>query len=123
MKEAIAVGIAVITGAVGDIMLSKGMQSQGEVSIKRLGDIPPLVKLVFTNRFILVGILSMTVYFGSYITALAWVDVSIVIPLTALSYVIATTYAVLRMREHVGLQRWAGVILITIGSVFIGLSA
>lgn len=123
MKVAIALSFAIVFGAVGDILLSTGMKSGGEVRIRRLHDVPPVLVLVFTNGYVLLGVLSMAIYFGSYITALAWVDVSVANPLTALSYVIASAYAVFYMREHVRPLRWLGIGLITIGAVFVGLSS
>lgn len=123
MKAAIAISIAIIFGGLGDILLSKGMKSRGEVAIRKLSDIPPLIKMVFTNPFVILGVTSMAIYFGSYIAALAWVDVSIANPLTALSYALATLYAAFFMRETVSSKRWGGVLLVTLGAVFIGLSS
>jgi drug/metabolite transporter (DMT)-like permease len=123
MKAAIAVACAVIFGCLGDILLSMGMRNGNEISIKRPSDLPIAIKMVFTNPLVLLGITSMAIYFGTYIAALAWADVSVVNPLTALSYVLATAYAAIRMRETVTKSRWTGVVLIALGSMFIGLSS
>lgn len=123
MKVAVALSFAIIFGAVGDILMSAGMRRNGEVTVQRLGEIPPLLGHVFTNPYVLAGVLSMAIYFGSYITALAWVDVSVANPLTALSYVIATAYGFGCLRERIGLMRAAGIVLITVGAVFVGLSS
>jgi drug/metabolite transporter (DMT)-like permease len=122
MKVGIALSIAIIMGAAGDIFMSKGMKSRGEVEVNGIGDVLPVLKLVFTTPYVLLGITSMAVYFSSYIAALAWVDVSVANPMTALSYVIATGYALLYMRERVTPKRWLGVALITLGAIFVGLS-
>ena len=123
MKSIIAITLAIIFGALGDILLSHGMRSNGEVSIRHPSDLLKALKLAFTHPVVLLGITSMAVYFGSYLASLAWMDVSIADPLTAMSYVIATGYAVVGMRERVRTARWAGVLLITMGSVFIGMSS
>lgn len=123
MMAAITISMAIVFGALGDILFSKGMQSNGEVSIRSIADIPQVIRLVFTHPMILFGIASMAVYFGSYIAALSCIDVSIASPLTAMSYVLATFYALFGMKEHVSRARWIGVILITLGSVFIGMSS
>jgi uncharacterized membrane protein len=65
----------------------------------------------------------MSIHLCSYIVVLAWVDVSVANPLTALSYVIATGYAALVMQENVVASRWVGVFLITLGAVLVGLSS
>ena len=123
MKLVIALSMAIIFGAIGDILLSVGMKSNGEVRVHKLSDIPPLIKMVFTQPHILFGVLSMAIYFGSYIAALAWVDVSVANPLTALSYLIASLYAALILREHVSLKRGSGIVLIVLGAIFVGISS
>lgn len=123
MKAALAIACAVIFGCLGDILLSIGMRSGNEISIKCAGDVPVAIRTVFTNTIVLLGIASMAIYFGTYIAALAWADVSVVNPLTALSYVLATAYAAFKMRETVSRSRWTGVFLIALGSMFIGLSS
>ncbi|MCL5102625.1 MAG: DMT family transporter [Armatimonadetes bacterium] len=123
MRLVIALSMAIIFGALGDILLSVGMKSNGEVRVHKLSDVPPLIRMVFTGPCVLLGVLSMAIYFGSYITALAWVDVSVANPLTALSYLIASLYAALVLREHISLKRGIGIILIVLGAIFVGVSS
>ena len=122
-KVAIALALAITMGAAGDIFLSTGMKRMGEVRLRRASEIPRLIGLVFSNGYVLLGVCCMAVYFGSYLTALAWVDVSVANPLTALSYLIATAYAAFIMREKISLQRAAGVALIVLGAIFVGISS
>lgn len=122
MKAAIAISLSIIFGALGDILLSTGMRQSGQVSIHSLRDVPKAFKLAFVHPVVLLGVTSMAIYFGSYLAALAWVDVSVVDPLTALSYVLATFYAAFGLHERVTGRRWLGVALITVGAVFIGMS-
>ena len=123
MELAIALGFAILFGAVGDILLSIGMRSGGEINIRRLSDLPRNIRHVFRRPAILAGIVLMTFYFFSYLAALAYADVSVANPLTALSYVLVTIYAAAALRERVSLQRWAGVALVTLGAVCVGLSS
>lgn len=123
MELAIALGFAILFGAVGDILLSKGMKSGGEIDIRRLSDLPKNIRHVFRRPFILAGIVLMTFYFFSYLAALAYTDVSVANPMTALSYVLVTIYAAAALRERVSFQRWAGVALVTLGAIFVGLSS
>lgn len=123
LKIIIAMSLAVLFGAAGDILLSKGMRRNGEVRIKSIRELPYVVIGMFSSPFVILGVTSMAVYFSSYVAALAWIDVSIANPLTALSYVIATAYALFCLHEKVGYTRWAGVVLITIGAACVGLSS
>ncbi len=92
----------------------------GEVKVRHLSDIPALMKTVFTQPIVLLGILSMAGYFGAYMAALIWVDVSVANPLTALSYPIATGYAIIVLRERVSILRATGVVCIVLGAIFVG---
>jgi drug/metabolite transporter (DMT)-like permease len=122
-KIVVALTLAITMGATGDILLSIGMRSNGEVNLRRAGELPRLLRIVFTNIYVLLGVCAMAVYFGSYITALAWVDVSVANPLTALSYLIATAYAALVLREKISPQRALGLVLIVLGAIFVGVSS
>jgi drug/metabolite transporter (DMT)-like permease len=123
IKVAIALGLAIVFASLGDIMLSKGMQKNGEVNVHRVRDVAGVVRHVFSTPAILLGILCMAAYFGCYIASLAWVDVSVANPLTALSYLIAVVYAAAVLRERVSAMRWAGVAFIVAGAVFVGISS
>ena len=94
MKIAIALGFAIIFGAFGDILLSVGMRRTGGVAVSSSQDILKALKQAFSSPFVLLGVCSMALYFASYIAALAWIDVSVANPLTALSYLIASIYAI-----------------------------
>ena len=123
LEVAIALGAAIFFGATGDILLSAGMKVNGEVKVNRVSDVPPLVKSAFTNPLVLAGVAAMATYFAAYIAALAFVDVSVANPLTALSYVIAAAYAVFVLRERVGWSRGVGIVLVTVGAILVGFSS
>ena len=123
MEVAIALGFAIVFGAAGDILLGKGMRSDAEINIRRLSDLPSNIKHVFRRPLILAGLVMMMFFFFSYIAALAYTDVSVANPMTALSYVLVTLYAALGMHEHVSWKRWLGVFLVTLGAIFVGLSS
>jgi len=119
----IALGLAIAFASIGDILLSTGMRENGELKIRGLRDIPEALRRMFTQPKVLFGLLAMTGYFGSYMAALTMVDVSVANPLTALSYLIATLYATAILRERVSVARAIGIVLIVLGSIFVGLSS
>jgi len=123
MPVAISLSLAIMFASLGDILLSKGMKSIGEAKIRRLRDIPPLIRAVFTHRVVLLGVICMAFYFSAYMTALVWTDVSVANPLTALSYVLATGAAATFIRERVDALRWTGEMLSTTGAVLVSLSS
>jgi drug/metabolite transporter (DMT)-like permease len=115
--------MAILFGAIGDIFMSKGMRQNGEVHVRRIGDLPKVAGLVFSQPLVLVGVVSMAIYFGSYVAALSWIDVSVANPLTALSYLIASAYAAFVMKEKLRLKRGLGILLIVTGAILVGLSS
>jgi len=123
IKVAITLGLAIVFASLGDILLSRGMQQNGELSVHRARDIPTIANHTFRTPAILLGVVSMALYFGLYMASLAWVDVSVANPLTALSYLVATVYAIVAMRERVCFMRWAGIVGIVLGAFFVGISS
>lgn len=69
------------------------------------------------------GVLCMLVAFPLGLLAIEMADVSVAVPLGAVSYVLATFLAKFYLDEHVGALRWLGVITIVVGTVLIGISA
>lgn len=75
------------------------------------------------DRRAAVGILCMLIAFPLGLVALEMADVSVAVPLGALSYILATVMGKFYLGEQVGALRWLGVITIVMGTVLIGISA
>ena len=71
------------------------------------------------NPWVLTGICLLLLFFGSYLTALSWADLTYVLPATALSYVLMALLAKLFLNEHVTASRWLGIALISAGVGFV----
>ena len=123
IEVAFALDCAIIFGAIGDLLLSNGMQARGEISVRRARDIPRALRQIFTNPVVLFGVLSMAIFFGSYLASLTMADVSVVNPLTALSYLIASSWAYFVWHERIRPVRFAGIVLIVMGAILVGLSS
>jgi len=52
------------------------------------------------------------VYFGLWLAVLSWEDLSVALPLHALSYIVVAFLAQWYLGEHVTPMRWAGICLI-----------
>jgi drug/metabolite transporter (DMT)-like permease len=98
-------------GASGDAFLSRGMKQSGTIDIHHVLN----VFAVLSNPWVLLGILSLLIFMGSYMTALSFADLSFVMPATAASYVLMTLISVFWLHERVGAARWGGVLFIVIG--------
>ncbi len=95
----------------GDSCLSRGMTSLPPIS---LAHPTALIAAIFTP-WIALGIMLLIGFFSSYLTALSWADLTFVLPATAFGNVIVALIAYFWLHEPISLERWAGIILITLG--------
>jgi drug/metabolite transporter (DMT)-like permease len=65
--------------------------------------------------WVLLGVVCLTCFFASYLTALSWADLSYVLPATGLGYVVVALLSRYFLHEHVSNWRWLGVMLISCG--------
>ena len=64
----------------------------------------------------------MTLAFFSLLAMLSIENVSLVVPVTALSYAAGTTGAMLFLHERISPQRWLGVLIVCVGVTLVWLS-
>jgi len=108
-------GLVALCAPLGDTCLSRGMTSLPPVTL----DHPlSLVSAVFTP-WIAVGIAMLIGFFASYLTALSWADLTYVLPATAFGNVIVALLSKFWLHEAISWQRWAGIVLITVGVGFV----
>lgn len=107
---------AVASVSVGETLLAKGMKAStgvtGSVWVQFLGVL---------NRHTLTGSMLMMFFFWLYAFSLRRADLSFVLPITALSYLLGTLLAKYYLGETVSATRWLGVVIITVGVVVVGL--
>jgi drug/metabolite transporter (DMT)-like permease len=115
MKTLIVLFIAICAQTLGDVYLKKGMNSIGEVSTLDPVELFNIGLQVFTNPLIWLGILLLCVFFGLYLAALSWADLSFVLPVTSFSYAMNAFMSWREIGEHVSPARWAGTMIICIG--------
>ena len=77
-----------------------------------------LIAAVFTP-WIALGIALLIGFFATYLTALSWADLTFVLPATAFGNVIVALLARFWLHEAISLERWAGILLITLGVGFV----
>jgi drug/metabolite transporter (DMT)-like permease len=77
-----------------------------------------LIAAVFTP-WIAAGIALLIGFFASYLTALSWADLTFVLPATALGNVIVALISRFWLQETISPERWAGIVLITLGVGFV----
>ena len=98
-------------GGTGDVLLKRGMQDVGPIDLHHL----QTLLAALANPWILIGIVCLTCFFASYLTALSWADLTYVLPASAFGYVVTAFLSRFFLHEAVSPWRWAGVLLITCG--------
>jgi len=122
LVEVILFLLIVVAGTGGELCVSRAMKAVGEVKDFRPRAIARVVLRALRVGWMWVGVGMMTLAFFSLLGALSFLNVSFVVPVTALSYVAGALGAVFFLRERVGPRRWAGVFLVSLGVtlVFLG---
>ncbi len=108
-------GLVALCAPLGDTCLSRGMTHLPPITLAHPGT---LIAAVFTP-WIAVGIALLIGFFASYLTALSWADLTFVLPATAFGNVIVAFLARFWLHEPISVQRWAGIVLITVGVGFV----
>jgi uncharacterized membrane protein len=114
-RQYMILGLVAICAPLGDTCLSRGMTSLPPISLEHPLS---LIGVVFTP-WIAVGIALLIGFFASYLTALSWADLTYVLPATAFGNVIVALLSKYWLHEPISLERWAGIVLITVGVGFV----
>src|SRR5215468_3575045 len=115
MRVLIALAVLVLGSTGGEIAITHGMKNTGEPVRLR-----PRALLQFLGRAARSGwfwasVPLMALSFYSLLILLSWEPISLVIPASALSYVVGTFGAKYVLGEDVSMARWAGVVLVCLG--------
>ncbi len=114
-RQYLILGLVSVCAPLGDACLSQGMKNMAAIS---LAHPVSLIAAVFTP-WIALGIALLIGFFASYLTALSWADLTFVLPATAFGYVFIALLARFWLHESVSLERWTGIVLITLGVGFV----
>lgn len=122
MKKYILLAFLIVTQVLGDIWLSRGMKSIGEVKSFEPIALFSLFIQVFTNIWIWLGIGFLILSLICYLTAVSKLDLSFVLPITSSNYVLNAVFAWIILGEQVSEIRWIGTLLVSIGVLIVGWS-
>jgi drug/metabolite transporter (DMT)-like permease len=109
--------------SVGNVMLRKGMKEVGEVTSFSIPALFGVFLKGITNLSVITGVTLDALFFGCLLIALSWMEVSVVLPLTAVGYVTTAITAKIILHEDITALRWAGTVLIVVGCMMVGKSA
>ena len=116
-------GSGIVVGAFGGILMKMGATQIGHFQIHSLTQLISYLFKLFTNPLSLSGV------FLYFISAVIWsylltkLNISLVQPILALTYVVTPILAIFLLHERVSLLRWVGIFVIIIGVFIVARSA
>lgn len=114
-RQYLILALVSVCAPLGDTFLARGMTGMPAISLAHPG---ALIAAVFTP-WIVAGIVLLIGFFSSYLNALSWADLTYVMPATALGNVIVELLSRFWLHEAISVERWTGVVLVTIGVGFV----
>ncbi len=118
LKTKLLTIFVVVTNVLGNFFLSWGMKHQtSELGISPL----TYIRLIF-SPWAFLGTVLLILWLLSRMTLLGWADLSYVLPVTSIGYVLTAVLGRFFLDEKITPLRWAGTVLIVIGIVFVGLT-
>jgi len=105
---------ASVLGALGHVVLAKGMKLVGAAATGSA------LQRTLSNPWVLLGVALQAAFFFMYMALLSREDVSKILPLTTISYVVVGLLAQFVLAEAVTPLRWTGIGLIVLGVLLVG---
>ncbi len=114
--------LIMIAGTAGELCVANAMKGTGESWQFRPAAILRTILRIMRNRWMWMGLALMTIAFFSLLGMLSLENVSLVVPVTALSYGAGALGGQVFLGERVTPTRWIGIGLVCLGValVFIG---
>jgi drug/metabolite transporter (DMT)-like permease len=108
-KTAICAVIVVLSNAFGDFFMKRGLPDSGRLST-------PLeyVTMLF-QPWVTAGVLLLILWQLSRMALLSWADLSYVLPVTSIGYVVVAVIGRVFLSESISNTRWAAIVLIMAG--------
>jgi drug/metabolite transporter (DMT)-like permease len=123
MFTVILFAMSILFGAVGALLMKVGAGQIGTIRLDTVQEILGFLGKMFTNITILGG---MSMYFISaalWLYLLTKLDVSVVQPILALTYVVTPILAIFVIGEGVPATRWVGIMVIILGVFLVARTA
>ena len=120
MKTQVVLAIVVISNALGNVVLGYGMRLAGDISSFSPVDLAVSGIGSIANPWVLCGVLLLVIYFAAHTLVLSWADLSYVLLVTSIGYVLVAVLSALLLNEVVSPARWAGTVLIACGVAVVG---
>jgi drug/metabolite transporter (DMT)-like permease len=115
MLEFVLFVLIIVVGTWGELCLGRAMKQTGELERFRPGAMANLLGRALRVKWIWIGVAMMALAFFSLLLLLSFEEVSFVVPVTALSYLVGAIGGIFFLGERVSSQRWIGIALVCVG--------
>jgi uncharacterized membrane protein len=118
LKTRILTVIVILSNVLGNLALSLGMKAH-TASLD-----PTFIVYVraFFSPLVLAGVSLLILWLLSRMALLSWADLSYVLPITSLGYVLSAAVGKFFLAEQISGRRWAGTFLIVAGTSLVSLT-
>jgi drug/metabolite transporter (DMT)-like permease len=99
--------IVVLSNVFGNFFLKRGMPPALATPVEYI--------TVLFRPWVSMGVVLLIVWMLSRMALLSWADLSYVLPVTSIGYVLVALAGKLLLHEQITTQRWAGILLIVAG--------
>ena len=107
--------LVVVSNVIGNSALTHGMHQLGDIGYSPLA----LIGALF-HPWVALGVALLILWTLSHMALLSWADLSYVLPVTAIGYILTALSGRFVLGETVSPARWAGILLITVGVTLVG---
>jgi len=116
LKTRLFTAIVILSNVLGNFFLGWGLKhGDSSLSFSPAGYIA-----VLFHPWVALGVGLLIVWMLTRMALLSWADLSYVLPVTAVGYVLTALLGRFALLEHVSWQRWTGTLLIVGGVVLVG---
>lgn len=120
MKTTILLIIVIVTNAVGNIVLGYGMQQVGSIASYSPIELVRAGLESLANVWVSAGVILLLIFFIAHAIVLSWADLSYVLLVTSIGYVLVAVLSSVFLAEVISTARWSGTLLITLGVALVG---
>jgi len=122
IRNLLAFILFIACGTGGEILISIGMKATGEPGSFRPLDLFRFLLKAIRNGWFWLGLPMMAISFYTLLILLSWNPISLVIPISSMSYVLGALGAKYILKEEVSVSRWTGVLLVSVGVLIVATS-
>jgi uncharacterized membrane protein len=116
IKTWICAVVVVLSNAFGDFFLKRGMPASAQLS----GPWQYIAALF--QPWAALGVALLVLWQMSRMAMLSWADLSYVLPVTSVGYVVVALIGKTMLHEEIAPRRWAGIVLIVAGVALVSLA-